>query len=162
MNLHLDQLSPQAEQWEDFNCGDPRITAKLVQEAKRAEDGLQTLYGAWVEGALVGMMTLRVGHLRAPSDVLAQLGQGEVDVPTAHLEVLAVRTDWQRQGVGSVMIEYAMVLSREVRGLMALRTLSLEAPPESWPFYERLGFVLGAPIAIDGTRPLWYDLRSSG
>lgn len=160
MNLRLAQLSPQAERWADFDCGDARITAKLVSEARRAEGELQTLYGAWIEEQLVGVMTLRVGHLRAALGALLNLGQGDADVPTAHLEVLAVRTGWQGQGIGTALVEHAILLSREVQGVMALRTLSLEAPPESWRFYERLGFILGEPMASDGTRPLWFDLRS--
>lgn len=154
----LVQLSPQAEPWGDFYCGDPRITTKLVREAARAEHGAQALYGI-IDGARVlAAMTVRVGHLSAPNDVLAQLGHGDIEVPTLHIEVLAVRREAQGQGFGTALLDSAVNLGREIRQRVGLTTVSLEATAQSKAFYEGLGLIAAGAAWPDGSWAMWIAL----
>ncbi|CAM3513197.1 hypothetical protein DESA109040_14960 [Deinococcus saxicola] len=152
-------LSPQAARWGDFDCGDEQITGKLAREAMRAGDGLQSLYGVVDEsGEVLAALTLRAGVLAAPSSVLYELGQGELDVPTVHLEVLAVHRDAQGQGYGRNLITFATQQAQDVRLLVGVRTLSLEATPQSRPFYQRLGFRGTTQAWPGGSWPMWLLL----
>lgn len=159
MRVQYARLSPQAVRWGDFDCGDARITGKLAREALRAEVGLQALYGVVDDqGEVLAAMTLRAGVLAAEANVLFHLGQGELDVPTLHIEALAVRTADQRRGIGRALIDLARTLSEEVAQRVGVRTLSLEATPESRAFYTRLGFDSAATPWPGGSWPMWIDL----
>lgn len=135
----LVQLSPYAHRWGDFDCGDPRISSKLDREAARAKRGVQVLYGIVDGSKILAAITVRAGHLSAPNDVLAQLSHGDIEVPTLHVKVLAVRVEAQGLGYGSTLLESAVALGRDLRRRVGLSTVSLEAAAESKAFYERLG-----------------------
>lgn len=152
------RVSPQAEHWGDFDCGDARITAKLVREAERAQSGLQALYGITENDVVQAVMTLRAGHLSAPGEVLAQLGQGEVDVPTLHIEVLAVRRDQQGRGFGTTLVRAAVNLGYGIAGQIGLKTVSLEATEQSKAFYEQLGLSAADFPWSDGSWAMWVVL----
>lgn len=154
-------LSPQSARWGEFHCGDEQITGKLAREAMRAGDGLQSLYGVVDDGGTVlAALTLRAGVLAAPSSVLYELGQGELDVPTVHLEVLAVRREAQGRGYGRNLIDFAIRQSERTRTLVGVRTLSLETTPQSKPFYQRLGFDVASSPWPGGSWPMWLVLGS--
>lgn len=154
-------LSPQSARWGDFDCGDEQITGKLTREAMRAASGLQVLYGVVNEGGdVLAALTLRAGVLAAPSGVLYELGQGELDVPTVHLEVLAVRRDAQGKGYGRNLVTFATQQAEDVRLLVGVRTLSLEATEKSKPFYQRLGFDVASSPWPGGSWPMWLLLGS--
>lgn len=142
------RLSPQAARWGEFDCADPRITNKLAREALRSAGGLQALCGVvGDQNAVLAAMTLRAGELAAPTSVRYQLGQGELDVPTVHMEVLAVRQDAQRLGYGRDLVRFAIRQSEQV----GVRTLSVEATSESKAFYARLGFDSASTPWPDGS-----------
>lgn len=155
------RLSPQATHWGEFDCGDPRITNKLAREAMRSAGGLQALYGV-VGGQddVFAAMTLRAGELAAPTSVRYQLGQGELDVPTVHMDVLAVRRSAQGLGYGRDLVRFAIRQSQQVGALVGVRTLSVEATSESRAFYARLGFDLASAPWPDGSWPMWLVLSA--
>ena len=151
-------VSPQAERWGDFDCGDPRITAKLVTQARRAHSGLQALYGLTENGVVQAVMTVRAGHLSAPGEVLARLGQGEEDVPTLHIEVLAVRRHQQGKGIGTTLVQAAVKLGRGLAGQIGLKTVSLEATAQSKGFYAQLGLTAAEFPWTDASWAMWAVL----
>lgn len=155
----IQTLSPQTTRWGDFDCGDEHITGKLAREALRAASGLQSLYGVVDDrGVVLAALTLRAGVLAAPSGVLYELGQGELEVPTIHLEVLAVRRAAQGQGYGRDLMTFALRQSERTRTLVGVRTLSLEATDGSRAFYQRLGFRGTAQAWPGGSWPMWLLL----
>ncbi len=159
MSPRLARLSPHATRWGDFNCGDARITNKLAREALRAEAGLQALYGVLGdENDVLAAMTLRTGVLSAPNSVLYELGQGELEVPTVHIEALGVRLGAQGQGYGRNLVELARALSGQVGERVGVRVLSLEATPESRAFYVHMGFQSAQSAWPDGSWPMWLLL----
>jgi GNAT superfamily N-acetyltransferase len=58
----------------------------------------------------------------------------------AHLELLAVRRDHGRQGIGTALVEAAKAEAR-ARGHRRLTLSTYRDVPWNAPFYERLGFV---------------------
>lgn len=153
------RLSPQAARWGEFDCGDGRLTNKLAREALRSAGGLQALYGVvGDQDDVLAAMALRAGELAAPTSVRYQLGQGELDVPTVHMEVLAVRQNAQRLGYGRDLVRFAVRQSEQVGTLVGVRTLSVEATSESKAFYARLGFDSASAPWPDGSWPMWLVL----
>jgi len=49
---------------------------------------------------------------------------------------VAVAAEWQRQGIGTALVEYAEAVARKV----GYRRMILHARQEAVPFYERLGY----------------------
>lgn len=157
----IDRLSPHAARWGEFDCADPRITNKLAREALRSAGGLQKLYGVVSDqGDVLAAMTLRAGVLAAPNSALYELGQGELDVPTVHMEVLAVRRDVQGQGYGSELTDFAVALGEEIRARIGVRTLSVEATSDSKAFYAQFGFDSAESPWPDGSWAMWLSLTS--
>ncbi|WP_420594350.1 GNAT family N-acetyltransferase [Deinococcus sp.] len=152
-------IAPRSQDWGAFECGDARISAKLVREAHRAQAGLQQLHGVMVAGDLAAVMTLRAGHLSAPVNVLMALGMGEIEVPTLHLEVLAVRTDAQRRGLGKLLISIALDIAVRLQGEIGLKTVSLEATTQSRAFYQNQGFEAAESPWPDGSWAMWFLLN---
>jgi GNAT superfamily N-acetyltransferase len=156
--IEFAQVAPRSLDWGAFDCGDPRITAKLVREASRAVSGVQRLYGASDQDSLQAVLTLRAGQLQAPHEVLAALGVGSLEVPTLHIEVLAVRVGAQRRGYGEALLTRTVSLATQLQAQIGLLTVSLEATAESRPFYTRLGFACAASAWPDGSWPMWIAL----
>lgn len=160
--MKIGLVNSQFMNWEFFDCGLPELTQKLIQEASLAETGFQKLYGAFLDETqtdLAGVMTVRAGQLQAPlEDVARVAGRTGVTVPTLHVEVLAVRLDCQRQGVGEELVWYLLDIAHEMRQEVGLYTVSLEATENSVPFYQALGFEASEVIYDDGTRAMWLVL----
>ena len=98
-------------------------------------------------------------RISAPVNVLRALGMGEIDVPTLHLEVLAVKTNVQRQGLGKLLIRNALDIADRFRGDIGLKTVSLEATQESRAFYQGQGFESASSPWPDGSWPMWFLLE---
>ena len=157
-SLEIRHITPRSQDWGAFDCGDVRINAKLRQEARRAQEGLQQLYGVVVGNDLAAIMTLRAGHLSAPISILLALGMGEIDVPTLHVDVLAVRKEHQRQGHGKSLALAALNIGERIQQDVGLKTVSLEATQESRAFYQGQGFESAASPWPDGSWPMWFVL----
>lgn len=149
-------VAPQGENWGAFRCGNERIDRKLQQQVRRAALGLVRLHGIYVGGELQGVVTLQAGVLQAPREVLQQFGAFD-EVPTIHVEVLAVRDTAHGRGYGQMLIEHALQQAVDIAALIGLKTLSLEATQESAAFYAELGFDQADPWP-DGSVPMWFTL----
>lgn len=121
------------------------------------------MYGTFAAGeakterTLRGVMTLRAGDLKANLDDVALVaGRTQVTVPTLHIEVLAVRAGHQRQGVGEELFFAALQVAGHIRRMAGLYTVSVEATPESVPFYTDLAFQPSSQPHPDGTLAMWY------
>ncbi|GGR31857.1 GNAT family N-acetyltransferase [Deinococcus ruber] len=137
---------------------DQRPESPTSQEALRAQADIQRLHGPLVDDTLQGVMRVRAGQLRAQMDILARLGLGDLDVPTLHVEVLAIRVEAQRQGYGERLLNSAIRLGMRLRQDIGLKTVSLEATRESQAFYQRLGLERAASPWPDGSWPMWVPL----
>lgn len=152
-------VAPQSQDWGAFDCGDARINDKLIREAHRAQAHLQQFHGAFADDQLCGLLTLRAGHLSAPVRILSALGMGEIDVPTLHIEVLAVRVGHQRLGLGQLLITHALSIGSRLQHEIGLKAVSLAATPESRAFYIGQGFECATSPWPDGSWPIWFLLR---
>lgn len=88
-------------------------------------------YGVYVAvygGVIVGTFALLV------MDNLAHMG-----APSAIIEDVAVAPEWQRQGVGRQMVEYALALAAKKGCYKAVLSSSLKRD-QAHAFYEALGF----------------------
>ena len=99
-------------------------------------------------------MSLRAGQLNAPAFELSQLGRGRLEVPTLHIEVLAISRHRQRRGHGGRLLETAVQIGLRLSAEIGLKTVSLEATAQSVPFYRQQGLTASETPWPGGSWPM--------
>ena len=103
-----------------------------------AEEGLAdgTLYVAETEGTIAGT----VMYLRTQCEPYKTVSwQLPFDVPVVALHILAVHPQYQGQGVGRALMDYAETLARE-QGALAVRLDTHEGNVPACRLYEACGY----------------------
>lgn len=150
-------LAPQSENWGAFRSGDERIDRKLLQQVVLAQLGMVRLHGVRIAESVGAALSLQAGVLQAPMEVIQGFGVAS-DVPTLHIEVLAVREDLHGQGLGRSLLEYAIEKALDISVQAGVKTLSLEATPESVGFYTSMGSDRARQPWPDGRLAMWLVL----
>lgn len=155
----LRPVGPNDKALRNFSSGDEDIDKKLGQQLKFVTINIVHLHGLYVNKILVGIVTLEAGVLQAPQDVIFNFSGTNKPVPTLHIEVLAIRNTKRRKGFGRILIEYAIAVGVEMSSKVGLKTLSLEATPDSVSFYQDVGFDQADSTWGDGSLPMWFVLK---
>lgn len=128
---------------DDFDCGKPALTHWLLQHARQAQAGGSARTFVVCAGErIAGYYSLTVGQidtLEAPERV--RRGMGRYPIPLVILARLAVDLDYPRKGLGSSLLQDAILRTMviaEQAGIRALLTHPVDAQADA--FYRRFGF----------------------
>ena len=146
-----------------FDCGSTALNAFLVRYAYvNQQAGASRTYVLLMDTKVIGYYTLVVGevtHDVAPPRI--SKGLPRYPIPIMVLARLAVRLDWQGQGVGSGLLKDAMLRTLQAADIAGIRALAVHAKDDrSRAFYERFDFVQ-APSDRFHLFVLLKDIRGS-
>jgi GNAT superfamily N-acetyltransferase len=143
MSLSVPQPLDARQRLEEFDCGKPALTEWLLRHARQAQgSGSARTFVVCDGDRVAGYFSLTVGQidtLEAPERV--RRGMGQYPIPLVILARLAVDLDYQRQGLGSSLLQDAIgrtMAIAEQAGIRALLTHPIDAEAEA--FYRRFGF----------------------
>lgn len=127
---------------EDFTCGIPSLDDWLRKRALQNQvNGASRTYVTRTEASVVGYYSLASGALTlsdAPSPVRRNMPD---PIPLAILGRLAVDTAWQRKGVGTALLQDAVLRTLKAAGILGIRGLLAHAlSEEAKAFYQQNGF----------------------
>jgi GNAT superfamily N-acetyltransferase len=93
------------------------------------------------DGSIAGFVTVTASEL-APSDLPRKRSKAlpRYPVPVLRLARLAVDRRVAGRGVGSVLVQWLMLLAQRMAGEIGCVGILVDAKPESLSFYEKLGF----------------------
>ena len=138
----------------EFSCGfgpiDNFLKTSLSDQVK---DGLVTAWIATANGdpAVLGFYTLGALAVRPILGPKKWQRAKVPDIPVIYVRAVAVREDWQGNGVGTALVVHAMKRCLDISELMGAAAIVLdvldgEKFEQRWKFYAELGFqTLGDP-----------------
>lgn len=99
------------------------------------------------EGRVVGFVTLTVGSLE-PHELREVLRRGLPRHPIGVMRIARLASDSsvKGKGVGSALVRYCLEAAREVRRMIGMHGIVVDAKPDAVAFYKRLGFEDAAPV----------------
>jgi GNAT superfamily N-acetyltransferase len=127
-----------------FDCGQLDLNSWLVRYALQNQNAnaAQT-YVAMADLTVAGYYSLSVGqveHASAPTRL--QKGLARHPIPVMLLARLAVHEDWQRRGVGRLLLADAVVRTVRAAEIAGVRALAVHAKDENARrYYERYDFI---------------------
>jgi GNAT superfamily N-acetyltransferase len=136
-----------AEAVDGFVCGDVDLDDFLRTDALRLQrHHVARTYLAFLDGQLVGYMTLLADAVGLETRERKRLALSSTDhpsVPALKIARLAVGREvrLERRGAGTALVAIAYAMALDLADRVGCRLLTVDAYPESVPFYERLGFV---------------------
>lgn len=140
----IEQIAAQHET-AGFDCGEPSLNDYLTKHAlANARSGIGRTYVAVSpESTLVlGYYTISAGSIAtelAPKK--ARSGTPYQSMPVLHLGRLAVRSDYQHQGIGECLLMHAMGLAERMADDVGVQLLEVQALHEKARiYYERFDF----------------------
>lgn len=83
------------------------------------------------------------------------------DIPAIKIGRLAVQRNWQRKGLGRLLVRHIAGEALALRGDYGVRLLILQAKPDSVDFYRKLGFQLTDEVGKERkriNRTMFFDL----
>ncbi len=140
------ELLTDAHEREAFDCGAPELNEYLRRAARQhGEKGISRTF-VLVEpespGKILGFVTLAVGEVEAaavPPRVARRLPRR---LPVARLARLAVSADRQRNGLGELLLTFALRRTVQVASSVGLVGVFVDAKNErAQAFYRRYGFI---------------------
>lgn len=137
-----------------FSCGFGPIDNFLKSSlSDHVRNGFVTAWVATAEGdtAVLGFYTLGALVIRAGLGPKPWQRAGIPDIPVIYIRAVAVRTDMQRQGLGTALVVDAMKRCLAIAEQMGAAAIVLDVLEDEhferrWKFYAELGFQpLGDP-----------------
>lgn len=127
-----------------FCCGDSELDSWLHRHARQAEatDSAKTFVTTSDGKTVVGYYALAINQVQS-EDASARLLKGQPansPVSVLHLARLAVDRKHQGNGVGSSLVEDALLQCSVVSERVGVRALTVYAYPEANAFYDQFGF----------------------
>lgn len=128
-----------------FSCGNADLERFLVDDAVAFHyEKLATTYGCFCYDALVGYVAWVADCIRLSEEEKSQFSQNKAllhEFPSMKIARLAVRSDWQNKGIGSLLIRISFGHMLNWSKLFGCRFATVDAKPEALGFYEKHGFV---------------------
>lgn len=127
-----------------FDCGVPFLNQfarkKLV---KRHQQDLHKALLALTDDAMAGYATTKANILVSVDIGVALSGSVNLppQLPTLSLEQIATDVRFQRQGIGSMLLNEVLYIVAKVSEQTGVYGLHLWAHPDSVAFYQKLGFI---------------------
>jgi GNAT superfamily N-acetyltransferase len=129
---------------DSFDCGQTDLNSWLSRFAYQNQraNAAQTYLGL-AGGVVVGYYSLAVGqveHSSAP--VRLQKGLARHPIPVMLLARLAIHKDWQKKGIGRLLLTDAVVRTFQAAEIAGIRALAVHAKDEAArQYYEQYDFV---------------------
>ena len=130
-----------------FTCGEADLDDFLRSDALRLQaHRVARTYLGFFDDQLVGYVALLADAVVLETKERKRLALGSHDhpiVPALKIARLGVSEPFRatHAGVGTALVRVALALALDIAGRVGCRLLTLDAYPESVPFYEKLGFV---------------------
>jgi GNAT superfamily N-acetyltransferase len=123
-----------------FDCGRDAQNAFLYGRAWRdAKAGVTVTHLLFVKGILAGYVTLLADRIGLGSDEKLRAVSWRV-VPAVKVGQLAIDHRFAGNGLGRLLIGYAVALIKDFRRGVGCRVITLDAQPDLVRWYERQGF----------------------
>jgi len=171
----IDPLKIRIEPFKDnqdvkmFTCGNSDLDEFLTtEEVKKYEaQGLGKTYLVYLQNHLVAYFTvcndsLRVEYLKKTKSFSKSAELMVDSYPAVKMGRLATAKEWQRRGIGRVVVAYIAKAALESSAKFGVRLLIVEAEPESIAFYQKCGFELTFETARERRRKhrtMFLDLQ---
>jgi predicted N-acetyltransferase YhbS len=141
-----------------FDCCEIHLNDYIWYQAKDQQlEGAAVTYLAFYDDQIVGFISLSM------SSILVQNVTGKHRPSTSYPQFpalmigrLATDYEYQHQGVGKVLCEFAIAQAIKHRELMGCQFITLNAKPNSIPFYQRLGFEVCPGQQASRKNPFMY------
>ena len=159
--IHLDKLecsilSPTQTGLAEFKCSNPDFEAYLCVEAHN--DAIEQVGKTWVftlGKTIVGFVTIAMDHVEQEMHKDLDLGTYG-DVPALLIGHLATHRDYERNGIGSHMVAWAINKALELSGIIGCRVVILNAEKNAIGFYKKLNFT---HVPHDGGDTMFIDIK---
>jgi len=123
------------EDYSGFYCEDILLNNFLIRESKFEHImHLSRTKIVKIEGGVVGFFTLEFRNVIIPHD------GDENEYPSIALKCIAIDEKYENKGIGSYLIEYITVRSKDVSELIGCRCLFLDARVSKLKWYKERGF----------------------
>ena len=135
-------LSPE-HRLDDFSCGVASLDDWLKRRARSNQiSGASRTYVVAEKQRVVGYYCLASGAL-ALADAPGPIRRNMPDpVPVAILGRLAIDQTWRGKGLGTALLQDAVIRTSQAGGILGIRGILVHAiSEEARAFYERYGFV---------------------
>jgi ribosomal protein S18 acetylase RimI-like enzyme len=162
-NSHLDLIR-------NFKSSDVDLSNFLVDDALNNQNiKISKTYLAFKNENLVGYITLLNDSIHLEGDlkqIFREKGVHYKSLPALKIGRLAVVEDFQRQGIGSELISFSIVISSKLNEYSACRFIVLDAKrnmdngKNPLHFYKKIGFRI-LKEREKGTIPMYLDLFRS-
>lgn len=119
-----------------LDCGESDIN-NLVQSAYLATVQKQGLaFNAFVEDELVAQTMLTMTIIQDPG----RESIPNCDFPSVKIEYIAVASEWQHQGIGTILMKAMVEYIRDLSGKLPIRFVYLESVQNKVGWYAEFGF----------------------
>lgn len=141
-----------------FKCRKAEFTEYLGVGAQYdRQQRMGQVYWALSGDDVVGYMVVATGS--AGAERQADLGIDTYGpVPALVIAYLATDERYERQGVGSVMVSYAIALASRTAPDLGCRVVLANSEPDTVGFYEKMGFAKFSPARLPRLGGLWRRL----
>ena len=120
----------------DLDCGESDIN-NLIQSAYIATIQKQGLaFNAFVDDVLVAQIMLTMTIIRDPG----RESIPNCDFPSVKIEYIAVASEWQHQGIGTLLMKAMVDYVRDLSGKLPIRFVYLESVQNKVGWYAEFGF----------------------
>ena len=142
------ELLAKSHDREGFDCGSEPLNLFLKQTARQhAERGISRTFVLVAEGAvapkpIVGFFSLNICQIKSESLTAAEAKKLPRDVAGIRLGRLAVAKEYQRQGIGKILLVAAMGKFIEIFNAAGGIGLFVDAKDQTAKhYYEQFGFI---------------------
>jgi GNAT superfamily N-acetyltransferase len=127
-----------------FSCGADEQQEFLLERAvPEQEEELSRTYLAQLHGMVVGYFTLAMDAIELEASVPRPAAMPTRRLPAIRLVHLAVDDQWERRGIGKMLVAAAIAAALETRAQVGCRYLTLDArTPSLATWFARQGFVV--------------------
>ena len=132
------------EEFKDFRCEEPDyvdFVCKPEEALKHQKENLTLTYVFWHKERPIGYVALATGSLRKaemPSQIREQ--KPYQHIPCILLGQMARDLNYKRQGVGKIMVDFAISIARQIAEQVGCRYVILDAELDKVELYKGFGF----------------------
>lgn len=125
-----------------FDCCEPELNDYIWYQANDQQlEGAAVTYLALYDDQLLGFISLTMSSLRIEYVSKWRLPRRTYpQFPALLIGRLATDYEYQRQGVGKALCEFAIAKAVEYRDMLGCQFVILNSKPNSIQFYQKLGF----------------------
>lgn len=141
-----------------FDCCNSDLNEYIWYQAKDQQlEGAAVTYLAYYDSRLVGFDSLTMSSISIDYVTKKQLPSVTYpQFPALMIGRLATDYEYQRQGVGKTLCEFAIAKAVEYRETIGCQFVILNAKPNSISFYQKIGFEMGLAQPAWRKNPFMY------